>query len=497
MKKVILFAIVSIIIFGTQLTAFTQPVATAPVYRFCSKKKYCIWIQSTDGVAPSLKGVSNGPWKNDGIVFYALKEPTRKLQTAAMYQVERSDDKGIRYFMSTNYSEIDAALKSGYIQKTTAFYVAAQPMFGAVPIYRLYSLPSTPPGKPSVFDKLMNRDVGAFGQANGPVDDGHFYTIDEAERDKQIAAGYKDEGIAGYAWASPAKSSVASADPTKMPDLRVGNVRIDGNKVVFLVSNTGQSSVESVDVLVKISDADGNLIKQEKQTFGGISQNSKREFSVASTISLANRGITVVVDPNNKVEEDNEKNNSGGFSPLKGPSANTPSQIENLKNYGINVTNIVTRNNRTTISVDVVNPELFPAVYFENISSLPPNPCSQREPHTRLIAWAEVLSGGKWINEGCKALTEQNSLRGITFGIDTAPSFEKIRISVFDRKENVRYVSNEYSTIVFEADKVLTGCKHFLGRVNGEYLCTSTKAFENCEAYKKTGKPVVCKVTSK
>ena len=76
------------------------------------------------------------------------------------------------HLYTTNTTERDQAVRSGYRDEGVIGYVASSQLAGTTPLYRL--------------SRASNND--------------HLYTTSAQERQSALQNGYRDEGIAGYIW---------------------------------------------------------------------------------------------------------------------------------------------------------------------------------------------------------------------------------------------------------------------------------------------------------
>jgi hypothetical protein len=197
-------------------------VETQPLYRYASPEKN--WLYTT---SPSLPA-GLGTWTREVVVGHVPRQPSAA--TRPIYSLVKSDILGVRYAFTSSATEKAAGWKR---QEGPAFHVLRKREEGMAPLYRLYA-PLRTAGDPDGF--------------SGPVPgtDTHFYTADEGEKDRAVAAGWVPQSVLGYVYLKAQEprrirlnNDVKPAD--LKPLIRVTDTRLasDGKTVYTIaVTNT-------------------------------------------------------------------------------------------------------------------------------------------------------------------------------------------------------------------------------------------------------------------
>jgi len=157
-----------------------------PVYRFWNKKTGNDHFYTTDEAEKDklIKTYSN-VWTPEGAAFYVYEDKAK--DTVPVYRFYNNKTGG--HFYTTNEAEKQKLIdKYSYvwIPEGIAFYVYPSVKNGLSPVYRFYN----------------------------PKTEEHFYTINEAEKNKLLSSQYKNtwtpEGIAFYAYANAVSCSLCS-----------------------------------------------------------------------------------------------------------------------------------------------------------------------------------------------------------------------------------------------------------------------------------------------
>jgi hypothetical protein len=472
-----------------------QALRTQPLYRYRSKKGNLLYTTS----AELPKGLSNGPWRNDGVVCHVPSGPNHQVPAKAVYQLVKSDNLGVRYAYTSNAEEAGAA--SGWSNTGLAFYVAVQQQAGSVPLYRLYK-PVPPPPEMSLMDKLNESIWGVEVRVPpGSKVDTHFYTTDESVKAEALGKGYQYQGILGYVWLAP------YPPPAKpLPDITVFSTKADESSVTVILMNNGKANTGGTKfhATLTVYDQNGKLAFEISEPAPGLSPNQKDQmiFRIAGA-NLFNKRYRVTVDSANVLRESDENNNQSEMaeaprrnliSPKVDPNAVRPPSIALIDQREEKAKDGTPR---VTYTLEVTNWDSYPAEWFQDLTVIPPAICEGRPTPAQMLLHIFAESGGKQYKGGCKPLRLQTNLKTVStiaFG-GQFPVPEKIFVVLEDRAVGAKYTASSVVVGAFGVDKALfpLGCKRFLGRAT-DFLCTKKLGFDACENLRKQGKPINCRL---
>jgi hypothetical protein len=453
-----------------------QEFKTHPLSSFLSSKGYRLYKIGTT-LPP---GLADGPWKNEGVVGYVLKDPAPG--SHPVYSYLKSDQWGTRY----SYNRRDDQSGSGWNLQGIAFHVPPQGTPGTVRLFKLYApAKETNPGK--AFTGMV------------PGTDAIFLTTDTARREEAIAAGWQGAGVVGYVWTTPPQ-------PPAQPDLVVKQTSVEGKQIRALIANQGKTSVSSapgVQAAVYIYDAAGKVVFTKGESLGGMSSGQSRPvvFDVGN-FPIAHKRYKVLVDPSSLVSESDDNNNETAILNFPSPKIKiNPLPPDYVSPPTFTLTAITpsptsAQPTRTIYRLLVTNWERFNADWFTSLENvLPPNSCGGGNSYARLLTRFIVIKNGSPVNAACKPLNAHQDLRTVEFAVPSPLSeTDKIKIAVVDTVPGGRtYESQTYPVGLFGVAKVLTtsGCKFLLGR-ESSYVCSTDQGFSMCEGLRTKGKPIEC-----
>lgn len=471
-----------------------QAAKSQPLYQFRSRKGNLVYH-----IRPELpKGLSDGPWRNDGIVCHVAIGPNHQYPAKSVYQLVKSDYLGVRYAYSSNSAEASPA--SGWSNTGIAFYVLDHSQGGTVPLYRLYK-PGPPPPKKDLMDELNEAIWGVKVRVPpGYREDTHFYTTDDNIKAEALGKGYQDQGILGYVWLSP-----CPAPPKPLPDLTVLNTTADETSVTAILVNEGKANTGGVkyQATLKVFDQNGKVTFEATEPAPGMSPNQKNQmvFKVPAN-SLRNRRYQVIIDAADVLNESDESNNASQIA--EGPKKNLISpkvDPDAVRPPSIAITDKKEETakdgtNRTTFTLAILNWDQYPEEWFQDVTILPPAICEGKPTPAQLLLHILAEAGGKQYKAGCKPLRLPLNLKTastIAFG-GQFPVPEKIFVVLENRVVGAKYTSSAAVVGALGVDQALfpLGCKRFLGRAT-DFLCSKKLGFDACENLKKQGKPITCR----
>ena len=404
-------------------TAFAQQFKTRPLYRFQSAKGN--YLYATDATLPS--GLSDGPWENEGIACHVPNPAPHG--TMPVYQLSKTDDIGVRYAYTSDASEA----KGGWTNSGLAFHVANTKLPGTVPLHRLYK-PLIPEKKKDtgVFAKLTEAIAGPEFTTStaGAVQDTTFYTTQENEKAAALQGGFISQGVLGYVWLSP-----QPPPPKALADLVLRDVKAGSSSVSAILFNQGQANTggSKYNIVLVIYDDKGKIEKTLEEAAPGLSpgQGAPIKFQVGGVLARTMHGkrYQVKVDTNDAVNESNEGNNETamleGPVPIEAPAMATPS---------LEITNKRDDRGRTAYTLTISNSDQFPAVHFQLIDALPPDPCSEQKTKSRMLLRVTAEADGKVYINRCTPLASQQSLRSFEISIPSGMIAQtKVSVVVEDR----------------------------------------------------------------
>jgi hypothetical protein len=520
MKRIILFptlvllaGLVAVAIATSSTNAKTTAAAafqiakTVPLYRYQSRMGY--YLYTTSSTLP--QGLSDGPWESEGIACHVAN---MSHQIKAVYSLTKSDERGVRYFLTDKAAEAESAQKSGWsFQKGAAFYVASAQLPGSVPLHRLYK-PVTAPPKKSLLEKIGDLVAGEKFRAAPGLEDAHFYTAREDERESAQQAGYVYEGTLGFVWLSP-----QPPPPALLPDLLVKKTEADNTSVTIILQNQGKANTGGApyEVTLLVFDSKDKFLYKITRPGAGLSPNQFNQVKIETGgRSLSGNHYQVKVDEANTLEESNESNNETGI--LNGPGLKIKPLTDaeraaftlsfSMKDKQERLTKVGQREVKVIDYIFTVdNADSFPKEWFQTLDVLASMRCGTGESKARLIAeikWQLEKDGhfdkaGVWIRDTCKPLMSLQDLATIKLSIPEERGVpDKVMIVVRDRLTGIAHESSAYLVGAFGIGKLLfpLGCKSFLGR-NSDFLCTSHNGFAACENLRKQGKPLTCRMAGK
>ena len=469
-------------------TALAQQFKTQPLYRFQSARGQ--YLYTTDPNLPP--GQSDGPWENEGIVCHvpaALPHGTKPI-----YLLSKSDDFGVRFFLTDKGGEADRAESGGWTKQGVHFYVSTIKVAGAVPLYRLYK-PVIPAQKKDkgILSRISEAISGpGFTTSNAAVlQDAHFYTAEESEKATAMQSGFTHEGVVGFVWLSPQPPA-----PKALADLVLKNVNAAPSSVSAIVLNQGQSNTGGTkySVVLEIYDSKGSVVQTLDQPGPGLSpgQSAPIKFQVGGALSNSMRGkrFKIKVDTDDVVNESNEGNNETRM--LEGPDA---IEAPALATPALGITNKREDGERTTYMLTITNSDKYPAEYFQLLDALPPNPCGEQKTKARMLLRISAEANGRVYLNRCTPLASQQALRSFNITIPTGIIAQaKLSVVVEDRLLGVEQKSPTQLTGLYGLS--LPTCKNFLGR-QGEIWCESKTSYDACEKLKENGVPVKCGIVGK
>ena len=352
-----------------------QEFKTDPLYSFLSSKGYRLY--KIGATLPT--GLSDGPWQNEGIVGYVLKDPAPGSHPVASYL--KSDQWGIRY----SYARSENEGGSGWNLQGIAFHLPTQGTPGTVRLFKLY-LPAreTHPGK--TFTGMV------------PGTDAVFLTTDTARRAEAIGAGWQGVGVVGYVWTAPLQ-------PPLQPDLVVKETSVDGKQTRALIANQGKVSVSSArrpGSGLYLRRSQQELVFTKGESLGGMSPGQSRPvlFDVGN-FPIAHKRYKVLVDPSSLVTESDDNNNETAILNVPSPKIKInplPPDYVTPPTFtlsAITPSPTSAQHKRTVYNLQVTNWGEFNADWFTSVENvLPPNSCGAGDSYARLLVRLIVSKNG-------------------------------------------------------------------------------------------------------
>lgn len=475
---VLVFTFALIVTHSTFNSASAQEFKTYPLYSFLSAKGYRLYKVG----ATLPPGLSDGPWKNEGVVAYVLKDPAAG--SHPVYTYVKTDQWGTRY----SYNRKDSESGNGWNLQGVAFHLPPQGTPNTVRLFKLY-LPAqqTHPGKEFT------------GMVQGT--DAVYLTSDAGKRAEAIGSGWQGAGVLGVAWTKPLEAPA-------LADLVIKQTSVEGNQIRAIVMNEGKKNVFSpigIQVAVYIYDEAGKVVFTKAVGVGGMSPGQSQEAVIdTGNFPIARKRYKVLVDPSSTIEESNDNNNETALINIPGPKIKInplpPDHVTppTFKVEAINSSPTPSQPKRTTYRLLVTNWEKFNPEWFISLENvLPPGPCGPgKTTNARLLVKLFLLENGSRTAVGCKPLNSPKDLQTVDFPVHTQfAESAAIQIAVVDTVPGGRsYTSNSYPIGLFGVAKILTvsGCKMLLGR-EGSYVCNTDQGFSMCEGLRNKGKPIECR----
>ncbi len=484
-----------------------QIAKTVPLYRYQSSRGY--YLYTTSSKLP--QGLSDGPWESEGIACHVAN---MSHQIKPIYSLTKSDDRGIRYFLTDKFTEVERAQQGGWaFQKGAAFYVATTQLPGSVPLHRLYK-PVTAPPKKDLLDKIGELVAGEKFRVAPGLEDAHFYTARDEERDVAQRAGYQYEGTIGFVWLSPQPPPAAL-----LPDLLVKKVDADDSSVIVTLQNQGKANTGGAkyDVTLQVFDVKNKFLYKINRPAPGLSPNQFNQLQIdTGGRSLSGKHYQVKVDEANTLKEEDEGNNETAIlaapitkiKPMDTSDRTTIPLSFRMTDKQEHFTKVGQRNVKVIDYIFAVdNASAFPKDWFQNLNVLPSVFCGTGQTNARLIAmisWRLETDGkfdkaGMWMKDSCKPLMSQQDLASLRLSMPEERAVpDKVMIVVKDRLTGITHESSAYPVGAFGIGKLLfpLGCKSFLGRAS-DFLCSEQTGFAACENLRKQGKPLTCRMAGK